>query len=122
MIEAIFDTNVLVDALNGVPAARHELTRIRGRFISRITWIEIMAGGMDSDGRDAAGFLGYFTITEISEEVARRAAAIRAEHRRIGLSDAIVWASAQVSGRILITRNTRIFPARLPGIRVPYTL
>jgi hypothetical protein len=36
--------------------------------------------------------------------------------------DPCVLAAAQVSGRILVTPNTKDFPAEMPGIRVPYTL
>ena len=35
---------------------------------------------------------------------------------------AIVLASAQSTGRILVTRNITDFPAEMPGIRIPYTL
>ena len=38
------------------------------------------------------------------------------------LIDAFILATAQVSGAILITRNTKDFPANMPGIRVPYNL
>jgi predicted nucleic acid-binding protein len=38
------------------------------------------------------------------------------------LLDAMILAAAQVNGAILVTRNTRDFPANMPGIRVPYTL
>jgi predicted nucleic acid-binding protein len=41
---------------------------------------------------------------------------------RIKLMDAMVLATAQVNGAILITRNTKDFPAEMTGIRVPYTL
>jgi predicted nucleic acid-binding protein len=36
--------------------------------------------------------------------------------------DAIILASALTRGRVLITRNTKDFPAEMPGIRIPYTL
>jgi predicted nucleic acid-binding protein len=36
------------------------------------------------------------------------------------LPDAIIWAAAQSEDRILVTRNTRDFPAEDPGVRVPY--
>ena len=39
-----------------------------------------------------------------------------------GVYDAIILATAQIRGRVLVTRNTRDFPANMPGIRVPYTL
>lgn len=36
--------------------------------------------------------------------------------------DAIILSTAQIRGRVLVTRNTRDFPAEMPGIRVPYQL
>jgi predicted nucleic acid-binding protein len=120
--ELYFDSNILIDALNAVPQARLEISRARRRWISRITWIEILAGVPEGAGPATEIFLSRFSVREIDEEIARRAAAIRAERRSIRVPDAIVWASAQTSGRVLVTRNTKDFPARMPGIRVPYTL
>lgn len=37
-MKAVFDTNVLVDFLTGVAAARDELHRFRERAISIVTW------------------------------------------------------------------------------------
>jgi hypothetical protein len=54
-------------------------------------------------------------------EVAERAIAIRRANK-IKLPDAIIQATAEVEGRVLITRNTRDFPAGVAGIRVPYVL
>jgi hypothetical protein len=53
--------------------------------------------------------------------IADRAMAIRTA-TRIHLPDAIVWASAQVKGLLLVMRNTRVCPVDEPGVRVPYTL
>jgi len=33
---------------------------------------------------------------------------------------AIIWATAQVHGLLLITRNVRDFPPDEPGVRMPY--
>ena len=41
---------------------------------------------------------------------------------RIKLPDALILASARVRGWQLVTRNTRDFPADMPGVRVPYQL
>ena len=122
MKEAQFDTSILVDALNGVEAAQTELKRVDRRWISRLTWLEILSGCAPEAAQRTEAFLDYFSISELSDEVARRAAAIRTQQPRMKLADAIVWASAQVSGRILVTRNTSDFPAAMPGIRVPYKL
>ena len=122
MSEYLFDTVILVDALRDVPAARGELLRQKRNWISRITWIEVMAGARQEESDLVEDFLRHFSIIEISEDVARRASAIRSQRRSIKLPDAIVWASAQTAGKILVTRNTRDFPAQMPGIRVPYSL
>lgn len=122
MTEAVFDSNILIDALKDIKAAHAELGRYPRRYISRMTWLEVMVGAMPDDTVRAEGFLRYFTIVELSEEIARRAAVLRSERMRLGLTDAIILASAQVSGRILVTRNSKDFPVSMPGIRVPYRL
>jgi len=38
------------------------------------------------------------------------------------LPDALIWASAQHESALLVSRNTRDFPADAPGVRVPYQL
>jgi predicted nucleic acid-binding protein len=120
--EYLFDTVILIDALRDVPPAKLELLRQKRNWISRITWIEVMAGAESEETEIIEAFLRHFSIVELSEDVGRRAAALRVQRRSMKLPDAIIWASAQTSGKILVTRNTRDFPAQMPGIRVPYTL
>ena len=54
--------------------------------------------------------------------ISRRGAVLRAQQPAMALADALTLAAAQTAGKILITRNTKDFPAEMPGIRVPYTL
>ncbi|MGX7953270.1 PIN domain-containing protein [Tsuneonella sp. HG249] len=122
MTEAVFDSNIVIDALRGVREAQAELVRYSQRYISRVTWIEVMAGALPDDGKRAEAYLDHFRIVEVSEEVARQAAVLRSQRLRLRALDAIVLASAQSTGRILVTRNTKDFPANMPGVRVPYTL
>ena len=122
MREAVFDTNILIDALRGVPAAQGELTRYSQRFISRMSWFEVMVLALPNDSERVEGFLGQFRVIEVGEDIARHAASLRAQRRRLSALDAIVLASAQKTGRILVTRNTTDFPGTMPGIRVPYYL
>jgi predicted nucleic acid-binding protein len=122
MSAAVFDTWVLLDALRGVPQAGTEIKRYAQRYLSRISWIEVLTHGLPDDGRRTEGFLAHFTLVEISDEIARSAAQLRAQRRGLTLSNAIVLATAQTTGRILVTRNINAFPAQMPGIRVPYTL
>ena len=122
MTEHVYDTVILIDALRDLEPAKKELLRNKRNWISRISWIEVLAGADQEEDSAIEEFLGYFSVIELSEDIGRRAAIIRAYHRKIRLPDAIIWASAQTSGRILVTRNTKDFPANMPGIRVPYTL
>ena len=117
-----FDSNVIIDSLNGNEAARAEIKRAGPSSISRLTWIEVMSKGNDAALRTFEQFLTIFQIDEVDTDICRRAAALRRERPRLKLPDAVILASAQVNGRTLVTRNTKDFPAEMPGIRVPYTL
>lgn len=121
MSDPVFDTNVLVDWLRDRPEAASELARYRRHRISRITWMEILAGEPLESRAMVQELLAPFEIIEIDLRIALAAADIR--HRSpMKILDAMILATAQVNGAILITRNTRDFPANMPGIRVPYQL
>jgi predicted nucleic acid-binding protein len=101
MVGALFDTNILIDHLNAVPQAREEIERFNSRAVSVITWMEVMVGA-DADLIDPTRrFLEGFKVIALDDEIANR---------------------AQTAGRLLVTRNTKDFPADDPGIREPYTL
>lgn len=121
-----FDANIVIDALAGYPPARAEIQRAVGYgtrpWISRMVWIEVLSKGSDAVVREALAFLSHFGLDEIDDEIAQRAAALRRERPRLKSPDAVILATAQIRGRVLITRNTKDFPAAMPGIRVPYTL
>ena len=120
-----FDSNILIDTLRGFPQGRAELERAvdRGRvWVSRMVWIEVMSKGEGEGLKRAEILLSGFGVDEVDEEIAGRAAALRRERPRLRSPDAIILATALTRGRVLITRNTKDFPASMPGIRVPYTL
>ncbi|WP_159712887.1 type II toxin-antitoxin system VapC family toxin [Geminicoccus flavidas] len=121
MVKALFDTNILIDHLNAVPEARAELRRYEAKAISIVTWMEVMVGAEPDLQAPTRGFLGGFEVIGIEERVAERAVKLRRSHR-IRLPDAVIWATAQVHGLLLVTRNTRDFPADDPGVRAPYIL
>jgi predicted nucleic acid-binding protein len=120
--EAAFDSNILIDSLNGDRRARLELMRTERRWISRVAWIEVMSKVRPEEESAFERFFADFRIEEVSPTIARRAAALRYERPRLKLPDAIIHATALLGGRVLVTRNTRDFPADMPGIRVPYSL
>lgn len=121
-----FDSNIIIDALSGYPQARAEIDRATDfgsrAWISRAVWIEVMSKGEGEGLRRAEILLSGFGVDEIDAEIGRRAAALRRERRGLKAMDAIILATAQTRGRVLITRNIKDFPAEMPGIRVPYTL
>ena len=120
-LNALIDSDVLLDFLDGYAPAAPELARYRERCISIISWIEVMAGartGADEDTRRA--FLDHFRIVPLTQRVAEEAVALRREYR-LKLPDAIIWASAITANCLLVSRNTKDFPASQPGVRFPYT-
>lgn len=121
MVKALFDTNVLIDYLHGIEAADQELSRYAGKAISIITWMEVMAGAAPDEEAAVRAWLLSFEVLALNEAIAERAVAIR-KARRIRLPDAVIWATAQAHGLLLVSRNTKDFPETEPGVRVPYTL
>ena len=119
-MRAIIDSDVLIDYLQGLNQAKLELDRYAKREMSIVSWMEIMAGAdSPEEEKVCRGFLNSFTIHPLSVEVASEAVQIRRKHR-IRLPDAIIWATARSQGCLLVTRNTKDFPASEPGVRVPY--
>ena len=118
-MKALFDTNILIDYLNGVDAARTELDRPAERLVSIITWMEVLAGARDEAEEDVIDmFLRDFRVVDLTRRVAREAVEIR-RSRRIRLPDAIVWASARTESALLVTRNTKDFPEGDPACASP---
>ena len=119
---AVFDSNILIDFLNGASEPRQEFRRHRRRAVSVITWIEVLAGARNPDeDQRIRDLLSRFTVVSIGDGVRDRAVAIR-RAGRLKLPDAIILATAQELGWLLVTRNTKDFPPSDPTIRVPYTL
>jgi len=119
-MKALFDSNILIEYLNGVEAARKEVERHPERLISAVTWMEVLAGVRNDDEEDVIEmFLRDFRVVDITRRVSREAVELRRQ-KRVKLLDAIIWASARVESALLITRNTKDFPPDEPGVRVPY--
>ena len=120
-MKALFDTDILIDYLNGITAARRELDLYESHAISIITWMEVMIGGDPGLADTTRGFLNRFASISINDGIAERAVSLRRE-RNLKLPDAIILATAFDSGLMLVTRNTKDFGGKLPGVRNPYRL
>lgn len=120
-MKALFDTNILIDYLNGIEAAQQEIERFPDAAISTITWIEVMVGAKPDEATAIRKFLTRFQQIPVSPEVSEKAVIIR-QQTRIRLPDAIIRASAEVENALLVSRNTKDFPEGEPWVRVPYVL
>jgi predicted nucleic acid-binding protein len=119
-VKALFDTNILIDYLNGRDAARTELGRYQHKLISAITWMEVLVGvANEAEGDVVEMFLRDFRVVDVTRGIARDAVALRRTHR-MRLPDAVIWASARAESALLVTRNTKDFSTDEPGIRCPY--
>jgi predicted nucleic acid-binding protein len=118
---AVFDTNIVIDALNGVSLAGDEYNLYDRVLISRITWMEVLVGAVGDDDR-LRDFLGTsFEIIPLDLVVAETAVRLRRQYR-LRLPDAIIWATAQANQAVLVTRNTKDFDPNWDGIRAPYSV
>lgn len=119
---ALFDSNIVIDYLNGIPQAAAELAQYKQVFISPITWVEAQVKappGLEDATREAID--ANFKRIELDEVTLLESLKLRRTYR-MKLPDAMIWASARVNGWQLVTRNTKDFPPEWAGIRVPYML
>lgn len=117
----VFDTNILIDYLNGFSSATDILEQCQNPTISRITWIEVMVGTNEQNNQSTEEFLALFDIIDISKDIAIQSVKIR-QTKRIKLPDAIILATANHLNLPLVSRNTKDFSADDPNIIIPYTL
>jgi predicted nucleic acid-binding protein len=120
LVKAVFDTNIIIDLLNGLVEANEEAGRYSRVSISRISWIEVLTGVHDEEDQNRVeSFLAFFEIIELDEAVSRRAIKLRKQYS-LKVPDSIVFASAKVRNDLLVTRDLDDFPDDDPGVRVPY--
>lgn len=118
-MKALFDTNILIDYLQGIVEAGKEIEQYKDSQISVITKIEILVGTTEDDEQAIREFLNNFTIINLNEKICEIAISLRKKHR-IKIPDAIIWATAQYNNGLLITRNIKDFPNHSPDIKIPY--
>lgn len=118
---ALVDSNIVIDWLRGVPQAARELAQYRRVHASIITRIEVLAGAPPAERERIRELIAPIDFIELDVEIADAAAAIR-HQRRIKVPDAIIEATARCRGLLLVTRNSKDFPADLAGVRIPYVV
>jgi predicted nucleic acid-binding protein len=119
-LNALIDSDVLLDFLDGFTGAAQEVARYSERCISIISWMELMTGAKNrADEATRREFLTHFRILPLTEQVAEEAVTLRRKYR-LKLPDAIIWATAITENYLLISRNRKDFPSNQPGVRFPY--
>ena len=107
MVKVLFDTNILIDYLNGIAFAKEEILLYEDKAISVITWIEVMVGTNSKTEKQTKDWLASaFTMLPIEEKISLSSVSIRKKNK-IKLPDAIIYATAQVTGRLIISRNIK---------------
>jgi predicted nucleic acid-binding protein len=118
-MKSVFDTNILIDALEGEPKASEDYSKYETVIISRITWMEVLVGANEDETNIRQFMESYFYVSEIDEAIAEMAVSLKRSFR-LKLPDAIIWATAKVNQTILVTRNTKDFKIEWEGIHYPY--
>jgi predicted nucleic acid-binding protein len=124
MAERLLDTDVLIDYLRGRPEAVTYLEGLTNTLaISAITVAELYAGVRDGAERAKLdSFLAVFDIVPVEQEIAIKGGLYRRDYSKshnIGLADALIAATAELSQATLVTLNTKHFPM-LSDLEVPY--
>lgn len=119
-MKAVIDSDVLIDYLRGVTQAKREIDRYSDLCYSVVSWMEVMCGAETEDERMTAdALLSSMRMIALSDKIAKKAVEARKKYR-FKLPDAVIWATADLEGCILVTRNTKDFDKSDPRIRIPY--
>ena len=111
----LFDTDVLIWAFRGYPSAQKEIDNDESRFISVVTYMELIQGARNkTEQMNIKKFLRAldFEILPIDENVSHRATIFMEEFALksgIQLADALIFATACENSLCLCSANTKHF-------------
>ena len=120
----LIDTDVLIDYLRGQADAVAFLKKTRRKLrVSAATVAELHVGVREGDEREVLErFLGLLEAVDITPDIVRQAGLWRRDFGKshgTGLMDALIAASAELSGSTLVTLNGKHYPM-LESVLVPY--
>lgn len=114
----IFDSNLIIYAARPEYPGLRRLIAARSPAVSAVSVVEVL-GYHKLSTLDRSQFEAFFAASEVlpvSGAVVTRAVVLR-QARKMSLGDALVAATALVSGRELFTRNVKDFQG-VPGLVV----
>lgn len=119
-VKAVFDSDVLIDFLQGDPRAATKIDQYEEARYSVTAWNEVMCGAeTDEEGSAVKVLFESMKSVDLSSKIARATVQARTKYR-LKLLDAVICATAHCEGCLLVTRNTRDFDKDHPMIRDPY--
>lgn len=123
----VIDTDILIDHFHGNVQAtsfvRDALLREQTLYISVATVAELLAGMRPGEEEATNALLSLFRVYPADEAVGRVAGTFLSQYGRnfrLDLGDALVAATAQVTGGTLYTRNLRHYPMASIAVEAPY--
>lgn len=123
----LIDTDITIDHFHGNRAARdffeQALTSGEPLFISVVTLTELLAGMRPNEENLTEKLLSLFTIIEVDTAIGRQAGAYLRKYSRshnLDLGDALIAATALITGAELATRNLKHYPMTDIHIVPPY--
>lgn len=120
----LIDTVILIDHLNGIPAATEWLSSLQPgeATISVVTRAEVLVGTKEKERGGVELLLASYQCLSLDSPIADTAARFRQRHRW-KLPDAFQAALVEEHNLKLATRNTKDFPPeRFDFVFVPYRL
>jgi len=126
-MNALLDTDVLIDHLRGVPEAKAlllELAAAGSLAVSVITVAEIEAGTRDPEREQVEKLLSSLPGLPVDTAIARKAGHYRTQYAKthgVLLPDALIAATAVLHGCKLYTLNSKHYPMDDINVVVPYT-
>jgi len=124
MIDLI-DTALFVARIRGDPRAIQFFRRYRGRrfYASVITKLELMLGMRPEEFWKTQRLLRRVKWIPVTEEIADQAAVYMAQYSKthgLTLADALIAATAKVTGARLVTLDRDFFPMTDLRVHAPY--
>ena len=120
----MIDSDVLIDYLRGQADAIAYLESLTGtQLLSAVTVAELYAGVREGNERMALEILiRAFEVVPVNSAIAVKGGLYRRDYvksHNVGLADALIAASAEARGAVLVTLNEKHF-RMLTAVHVPY--
>jgi len=120
----LLDSDILVEYLRNRPQAVDYVDTLEGNLlISVITVAELIAGARNQVERQSIElFLAALEVIPIDYAIAKQGGLFRQQYKQshgTGLDDALIAATAELTGATLISFNRRHFPM-IANFQVPY--